>query len=100
MVRVRGSRRAAALQPGDYDHEIILVDDDEDGEGEADNGIQQPRDTSIEGPGMTAIATFSPLDSNTINRAAGGSGNSIQGEAARGKFKGKDEAGMRSHRPQ
>ncbi|KAL6904946.1 hypothetical protein GGI43DRAFT_421256 [Trichoderma evansii] len=31
MVNVHGSRRVGTLQPGDYDHEITILDDDDEG---------------------------------------------------------------------
>lgn len=42
MVRVRSSRRVAGLKPGDYDHEIGLVDHDE-----ADDASPSPPSFSV-----------------------------------------------------
>lgn len=52
MLRVRSSRRAAGLKPGDYDHEIGLVDHD---------GALAQRDDGAGDSGFDRVATESPL---------------------------------------
>lgn len=56
MLRVQSSRRAAGLQPSDYDHEIALVDDD---------AQQSPRPVSSNEGGVLTASTSTNLLSPT-----------------------------------
>lgn len=48
MLKVHSSRRVAGLKPTDYDHEISLVNQDEDYDGAARSGIETPPEVDME----------------------------------------------------